>query len=127
MPTIFAANESKVLADGEPVEGVSSIEYSRNQVRTNVYAVGTAERIGLISGPKAVQGMLRVASTIAKLDGLADDATFQLSAQFKHGDAQMTVTFDECYMEEKSLDLAVGGHAQALYRFTATRVREEMG
>jgi hypothetical protein len=127
MPTIFAANESSALVDGEPIEGLRTIEYRRQQVRQNIYALGSAERIGMTSGPQSVEGRLMVASTNAKLDSLTGDTSFQITAQLKQGDTQMAVTFDECFLLEKSFNLGVGGHGEAVYSFTATRVREELG
>ena len=125
MPTIFAANESSVLVNGEPVEGVRAVDYRRLHNRASVYALGSAERIGLISGPQVVQGRLRVASTSPGLDALAPDAQFQITAQLRHGETRLTVSFDECFLVEKTFDLEVGGHGEAVYSFTATRVREE--
>jgi hypothetical protein len=127
MPTIFAANESNVLLNGEPVEGVRSIEYRFQQSRQNVYGLGSVERIGLISGPQSVEGRLAVASTNPALDAIDKNTAFQISAQLKQGEVQMTVAFDDCYLLEKSFNMAVGGHGEALYQFTATRVREEAG
>ena len=126
MPTIVAANESQVLLDGTPVEGVRAIEYRHQQARASVYGLGSAERIGLVSGPQVVEGAVRVASTNATLNGLAVDQAFQLTAQLKHGASTVTVTFDECYLAEKSFGLSVGEFGEATYRFTATRVREEV-
>jgi hypothetical protein len=37
------------------------------------------------------------------------------------------VTLDECYLQEKSFDMSVGGHGESVYSFTATRAREERG
>jgi hypothetical protein len=125
VPTIFAANESSVLIDGTAVEGVRSIEYRMQHMRSNVYALGSSERIGMVSGPQIVEGRVTVASTTPTLDALAGEAPFQLSAQFRHGDTQFTVTLDECYLQEKSFGLGVGAHGEAIYSFTATRVREE--
>jgi hypothetical protein len=127
MPTIFAATESSVLVDGEVIEGVRSLEYRHQQVRSNVYALGSAERIGMVSGVQMVEGRLKVASTSAKLNGFTGDARFQVVAQLKQGETQMTVTFDECYLLDKSFDISVGGHGEAMYSFTAVRVREEVG
>lgn len=127
MPTIYSANESRVLVDGELIEGVTAIDYRRHLARENVYALGSAERVGLISGHQAVDGRLRVASTSAKLDGLDPEARFQMSAVLKHGEEQMSVNFDDCYLVEKVFELGVGGHGEAVYSFTATRVREERG
>jgi hypothetical protein len=125
MATIFAANESTVLVNGEPVEGVRSIEFRRHQVRDNVYALGSAERIAMTSGPAGVEGRLTVASANATLDGVPADAAFQVTAQLRHGETSMSVTFDDCFLLDKSFALGVGGHGEAVYSFTAARVREE--
>jgi hypothetical protein len=127
MPSIFAANESSVLVDGEAVEGIRAIEYRQQRTRSGVYALGSAERIGIVSGPQSVEGRLRVASTSQKLDGLDPEVAFQISAQLRHGEQTMTVTFDECFMLSKGFEMGVGSHGEAEYSFTATRVREAMG
>lgn len=124
MPTIFAANESRVLVDGEAVEGVRAIEYRRFQARENIYGLGGAERIGLVSGAMVVEGRLKVASTSKKLDGIAPSKAFQISAQLQHGDSKLSVSFDECYIQEKTFELGAGTHGEAVYSFTATRVNE---
>ena len=125
MPVLFAASESSVMIDGQAIEGVRALEYRLQQERTNIYALGSVERIGVISGAQSVQGTLRVASTNSTLNGLGTEQMFQITAQLRHGSAQMTVTFDECFLTEKSFDLAVGAHGEAVYGFSATRVREE--
>jgi hypothetical protein len=127
MATILAANESTVLLDGKPVEGVRSIEYRQQQGRDNVYGIGSAERIGMTSGAQVVEGRLRVASASPALTTLGTDKPFQISAQLKHGDTKMTVTFDECFLTEKSFVMAVSTFGESTYSFTATRVREEIG
>ncbi len=127
MPTIFAANESSVLLNGEPVEGVRAIEYRHQQSRQNIYALGSAERIGMASGPQQVEGRLRVVSTSASMNALTGDAPFQITAQLKQGNTQMTVSFDDCFLMEKEFAMSANGHGEAVYKFTATRVREEAG
>lgn len=127
MPTIFAANESQVLVDGQAIEGVRSVEYRKSQARESIYGLGSNERIGLVSGAQVVEGHIRVASTAAALDRLTVDQQFQVSAVLVHGETQMTVTFDECYLLDKTFDMGVGSHGEAVYSFTATRVREEAG
>lgn len=124
MPTIFAANESSVLLDGKPLEGVRAIEYRQERVRSSIYALGSAERVGLVSGPQIVEGRLKVASSDPRLDALDPATPFQIAAQLTHGDTKKTVTFDECYMTQTSFELGVGSHGEALYAFTATRIRE---
>jgi hypothetical protein len=125
MPTIFAANESSVLVDGTAVEGVTALEYRRRQSRLNVYALGSAERIGLVSGGQSVDARLTVASTAPGLDALGPDQLFQVSAQLKRGDTAVTVTFDECILTGKDFGITVGEHGRGTYEFTAARVREE--
>lgn len=127
MATILAANESTVLLDGKPVEGIRSIEYRQQQERENIYGIGSAERIGMTTGAQIVEGRLRVASASPALATLATDKPFQISAQLKHGDTKMTVTFDECFLTEKNFVMAVSTFGESTYSFTATRVREEIG
>ena len=126
MPTIFAANESQVLINGQTVEGVTAVEYRRAQARENIYGLGTNERIGLVSGALLIEGRIRVASTAPALDALTTDQSVQISAVLIHGESRMTVTFDECFLMEKTFEIGVGGHGEAVYSFTATRAREEL-
>lgn len=126
MPTIFAANESSVMVNGKAVDGVREIEYNKQQSCESVFSLGSAERIGMVSGPQIVQGRLTVASTSPGLDGVADGGSFSVIATLKHADHHMTVTFDECYLTDKDFDMTVGTHGEAVYSFTATRVREEL-
>jgi hypothetical protein len=124
--TIFAANESQVLINGKAIEGVRGLEYRKLQARENVYGLGTQERIGLVSGAQVFEGRLHVASTSQALDQVAAADKFQLSAVLVHGTTKMTVTFDECYLLEKSFNLNVGSFGEAVYTFSATRGREEL-
>lgn len=125
MPTVFAANESTVTVNGVPVEGVVSLEYQRSQVRSSLYALGSAQRIAMVSGPAAVEGRLTVASTSADLDKLDPEASFQIIANLKRGKTTMTVTLDECYLTDKSFAVSVGDHGQAVYAFSATTIVEK--
>jgi hypothetical protein len=127
MSTIVAANDSAILLNGEPVEGVRSIEYRSQQTRHNIYALGSAERIAMTSGPSTVEGRLTVASTAPGLDSVPPTSSFQITARLRHGKTQMTVFFDDCYLLDKSFALGAGGHGEAVYGFTAARVREELG
>lgn len=125
MATVFAANESKVLIGSEELQGVRSIEYRHQQVRQNVYALGSAERVAMISGAQSVEAVLRIASTSKTLNEIGD-TMFQVTAQLKHGESTMTVTFDDCFLQSKSFQMGVGEHGEATYSFTAARVREEV-
>ncbi len=123
--TLFAASESSVMVDNESIDGVTAIEYRSQQMRSNVYSLGSPERIGMVSGGQYVEGRLRVASTSAKLNGLMGDKPFQVIATLKHGAQQMTVTFDECFLTDKSFNIETNGHGEAVYAFSAVRVGEE--
>lgn len=125
MPTLFAASESIVKVGNDTIEGVRAIEYRHQQMRSNIYALGTTERIGMVSGAQSIEGRLRVASTSDVLNQMAGE--FQVIAILKHGAIQMTVTFDECYMLEKNFSIEVNGHGEVVYTFSAARMREEVG
>lgn len=125
MSTIFAANESAVLVNGEPVRGVQSLEYRRVRERNNVYAVGGAERVGVVTGRETVEIRLSVTSTWPMLDELGwSDDSFQISAQLRSGDRETTVNFDECLITEKNFSMPVAGRGETVYDMTATRVQE---
>ena len=129
MATLFAASESSVMVDGEAIDGVRAIEYRFQQQRSNVYALGSTERVGMVSGGQTVEGRLRVASTNAKLNGIS--GPFQVVATLRHTGADnktqtMTVTFDECYLTDKSFGIETNGHGEAVYGFSAVRLREEI-
>jgi len=125
MPTIYAANASSVLVDGQAVEGVQALEYRRAAERANVYAVGSAERIDVISGPISVDGRIRVASASPALDAKLGDDFIQITVVLRHGDTEVTLSFQDCLLTEKSFGLGVGGHGEATYGFTATRVSQD--
>lgn len=126
MSMIFAANESAVLIDGEPIRGVQSLEYRRVLERSNVYAVGGAERVGVVTGRESVEVRLSVASTAPQLDQMGwTDQSFNMVAQLRAGDHEQTVSFHECLITEKSFAMPVAGRGETVYDITATRVREE--
>lgn len=123
MPAIYAASESTVSVDGNPVDGVQGIEYRMRRNRSNIYALGSTERFGVTSGAYDVEGRLRVASTSPSLDALGGEQLFQIIASLKHGDAASTVTFDDCFLVDKTFELSVNGSGETVYSFNAARVR----
>jgi len=126
MATILSANASSVLLDNEPIEGLQEITYKVNKSRQDVPALGTDERISVDFGLKIVTGTLKVKSDNPTLDThLADNTAFQIVANLKKGEALRTVSFDECYLDDKSFELGANDVASTAYTFTATRVREE--
>lgn len=126
MSVIFAANESAVLINGEPVRGVQSLEYRRVRERNNVYSVGGAERVGVVTGRESVEVRLSVASTAPLLDeaGWSEDAPFDMIAQLRSGETETTVAFNECLITEKNFSMPVAGRGETVYDITATRVQE---
>ncbi len=130
MPTILAATRSNVLLDGETIEGLQSITYKVIKNMEDVAAIGTDERIDVSFGLKTVDGILKIKSTNAVLNGhLAHNTTFQIAVNLKKElgitEAAQTVTFDDCYLNDKDFEIDANGVAVTNYHFTATRVREE--
>jgi hypothetical protein len=127
MSLIFAANESSVLINGEPVLGVQSLEYRRVRERRNVYAVGGAERVGVVTGRESVEIRLSVASANPQLDGLGwSEEPFAMTAQLRSsgGETEFSVSFDDCLLTEKNFSMPVAGRGETIYEMTATRVQE---
>jgi hypothetical protein len=126
MPQIYTAFASEVKVNEETIEGLQAIDYSLVKNRQDVGAIGSEERIAVYFGLKVVTGKLRVASGNATLDKLlGSNGAFSLNATLRHGDSKRTVSFDECYLEDKTFNLGAAGHGETVYSFTATRVREE--
>jgi translation elongation factor EF-1beta len=130
MPTILAAARSSVTINGDTIEGLQSITYEIVKNQENVAAIGTDQRIDVSFGLKIVQGTLKVKSTSLILNELEkNNETFQIVANLKKelGMTGMTqtVTFDDCFIEDKDFGLDANGVAVTTYRFTATDVREE--
>lgn len=126
MPQIYNAFASEVKVNEETIEGLQTIEYRQVKNRSDVGAVGTDERIAVYFGLKIVTGKLRVASANVTLDKLLNDNTeFSINATLKHGETTRLVTFDNCFMDDKTFAMAAQGHGETIYAFTATRVREE--
>lgn len=126
MAQLFTAFASEVKINEETVEGLQSIEYNVVKNRQQVGAIGSDERIAVYFGIKNVAGKLRIASINSTLDGfLQANTAFSVSATLRNGDAKRTVSFDSCFLEDKAFGLNSEGHAETVYSFSATRVREE--
>lgn len=126
MPQIYTAFASEVKVNQETIEGLQAIEYNVVKNRRSIGAIGTDERIGVYFGMKEVAGKLRVASANLTLDDLlSTNEEFSISATLKDRDTERKVTFDSCYMEDKTFGLTSAVHGETVYVFTATRVREE--
>ncbi len=129
MPSVYAANRSHVLIDGDPVEGLQSLTYRVVTEREDVRAVGSDERVDVIFGLRTVHGELAIHSANPALDDrLHGRLKFQLVANLKRdeGDGpRRTLSFDDCYAEAKSFAMSAGGQVLTTYAFTATRLREE--
>ncbi len=130
MPTIFSANRSNVLVDGEAIEGLQSLTFRVVTEREYVRAVGSNERIDVNFGLRTVEGEMSVRSIDAALDGHLDgQSKFQLVANLKKDESgespTRTISFDDCYVESKSFGMDAGGAPTTTYMFSATRIREE--
>lgn len=130
MPSVFSANRSNILIDGEPVEGLQSLVFRIVTEREDIRAVGSDERVDVIFGLRTVHGELAFQSIHAPLDThLGARTKFQLVANLKRDESEdaprRTLSFDDCFVESKSFAMGAGGSAATTYVFTATRVREE--
>lgn len=130
MPTVFSANRSSVLVDGEAIEGLQSLAFRVVTEREDIRAVGSVERIAVSFGLRTVQGEIVVRSASFKLDThLQEQSSFQLVANLKKDEAtdspKRTLSFDDCVVENKDFSVGAGGTVVTSYAFSATRVREE--
>ncbi len=130
MATVFSANRSDVLIDGEAIEGLQSLAFRLVTEREDVRAIGSAERVAVSFGLRTVQGEISVRSANFKLDAHLDkQSKFQLVSNLKKDDsadaAKRTMSFDDCYVENKDFSVGAGGTAITTYVFSATRIREE--
>ena len=126
MATIFTANSSSIMVDGNPVEGVQSIDYRVVRQQGDVFALGSAERLTVYYGATRVQGRIHIASANAALDALASSGDmFQVVSSLAHGQALRSVSFDDCFITNKEFSIQSGSHGETIYSFSATRVREE--
>lgn len=136
--SVISANVSDIKCDGETIPGLQSIEFKIMRNRQNIHRIGSEERLGVDYGPMYVVGVLRVRSTYPKFDtilikGQAEVTPFQLVIDLKSsalgtkawGQTVKTLTFDECYLEDKTFTLDANGIGISVYTFTATRIREQ--
>jgi len=128
MVDIYVARSSDVKVNGKTIEGLQSIELKVVRPQTSIGQIGTNERIAVEDGLLTVTGKLKVISTCPALDELLtkpmEEAQFQLVVTLKRGDKTYVLAFDECYLEDKTLELAANGVAVSTYTFTATRMRK---
>lgn len=126
---LVSAATSVVTIDGEQVMGIQSLEYKVVRRQVDVESVSMGERMGVESGLISVTGTLRIKSLNRRLDDLlymGVPVPFNMVAQLNKGEELIKkITFDECYVDDKSFELGAEGVGLTVYDFTATRVREE--
>jgi hypothetical protein len=126
---IVSAAKSKVMINGEEVQGLQSIDFKVRRRQADVEAVGLLERIGVESGQVIVNGTLRISSLHTLLDDILyapNPQSFNMVAVLNRNDKQIRkITFDECFLDDKSFELSANGVGLTSYNFTSTRVREE--
>jgi hypothetical protein len=130
----YGANASKLMIDGEDVHGATSLDFSISRSKEDIHSIDTEERMGAYYGALKVTGSIKVRSAYEKLDKkmyepIPEVASFQMVVQMfpQGGDKQVRqITFDDCVLEEKSLAISSNGVAETTYKFSATRVREDL-
>ncbi|WP_342078162.1 hypothetical protein [Yoonia sp. SS1-5] len=126
MPKILSANRSKVLIDGEPMEGLQDISFVTDRPTADIAAIGEAERIGVVFGTTKVTGVIKAKSALDTVEEkFANNQSFQIviSTNFDgpDGEVENVISLQECYAHGKRFAMGVGGTAETLYDFTATR------
>lgn len=127
---IVSAAKSKVLIDGNEIAGVQSIDFKVRRRQADIEAIGVAERIGIESGQVIVTGSLRISSLNTALDDFlypVDPPGFNMvvTLNVAEGTKVRQITFDECYLDDKTFEMSANGVGVTAYNFTSTRAREE--
>jgi hypothetical protein len=127
---IVSAAKSKVLIDGNEIAGVQSIDFKVRRRQADIEAIGVAERIGIESGQVIVTGSLRISSLNTALDDFLypiDPPGFNMvvTLNVAEGTKVRQITFDECYLDDKTFEMSANGVGVTAYNFTSTRAREE--
>jgi hypothetical protein len=127
---IVSAAKSKVTIDGNDVPGVQSLDFKVRRRQADIEAIGIAERIGVESGQVVVTGTLRISSLNTDLDDFLypiDPPGFNmvLTLNVAEGTQVRQITFDECFLDDKTFEMTANGVGITAYNFTSTRVREE--
>jgi len=127
---VASANVSNVNIDGHVIPGLQAIDYKVTRSRQNIHQIHSEARLGVDYGSLIVTGALRIRSTYPDLDKnllaeAKDVKAFQLVVELKKGPlAVKTLSFDDCYLEDKTFALDANGVGISVYTFTATRLRE---
>ena len=127
---IVSAAKRKVLVEGNEIAGVQSLDFKVSRRQADIEAIGVAERIGIEQGQVIVTGSLRISSLNTALDDFlypVDPPGFNmvLTLNVAEGTKVRQITFDECYLDDKSFEMTANGVGVTAYNFTSTRVREE--
>jgi hypothetical protein len=128
---VVSAAKSKVSIEGiGEVPGIQSVDFKVRRRQADIEAIGVAERIGIEQGQVIVTGSLRISSLNTSLDDYlypVDPPGFNmvLTLNVGVGIKIRQITFDECYLDDKTFEMTANGVGVTTYNFTATRVREE--
>jgi hypothetical protein len=127
--TIWSATESKVVIESTEIDGLQSIEYKVNRSRSDIVAIGQGLRQGVEYGVKVINGKLRVKSSCSILDEKLnktnmEDAKFTMTANLKKGNLSKTISFQECYLDDREFSMEINGVGIATYTFSAMDVQE---
>jgi hypothetical protein len=126
---IASAAKSSVTIEGENVEGVQSVDFSVKRRQADIEAIGSGERIGVESGQVVVNGSIRISSMNVLLDerlyALTPESFNMVITLVKGAEKIRQITFNECYLDDKSFEMSANGVGLTVYNFTSTTVLEE--
>jgi hypothetical protein len=120
---------SKVLCDGQAINGVQELQY---KITKNRAKFGSNERTSA-SGALSVEIVIKVRSSSENLDKKMNESLdgiepFQIVVRLEkkgRGNPAKQISFDDCILEEKFVGMDVRGIATTTYRVRSTRAREE--
>jgi hypothetical protein len=120
-----------ILIDGKKVKGVQSINYKISKNRQNVHSIDSDKRIGSDYPDLFITGSIEAKSEISDLDKRIYETTpelkpFQIVLELQDNNINIKkITFDECYLEDKTFAMDANEVAITTYQFGSTRVKED--
>ncbi len=108
------------------MEGLQDISFLTERPTTDVAAIGEAERIGMVFGTTRVTGVIKAKSALdAVEEKFKNNQSFQIVISTNYdgpdGEVENVISLQECYAHGKRFSMGIGGAAETLYDFSATR------
>jgi hypothetical protein len=127
------ASETKVLMNGNLVNGVEKIKYSIKKNINRNFSIGGEEFIGQYAGQSLIDIWLQVRSGYKPFDEILQKPpsqlqTFSLMIDFGTQGSDKSIgkiTFDGCLPDSEDFEMLAPEIGRSLYHLTAVRARKE--